>query len=574
MTVRDRVGGLESVEHAVEIGRERLVPLFGIALRRHLLFNESTRADIAHKTRVGKRCRHRRAGREGTMSDPILEMRRVSKSFFGIKALRNVDLTVYPGEIHALMGENGAGKSTLMKILSGAYTPDPGGEIRIEGKVVHIHGPFGGRAAGISIIYQELSLAPNLSVAENIYLGREISRSGLLARDVMRAGVGPILERLGADFTPSSLVAHLSMGQRQLVEIARALHARSKILIMDEPTTALSAGESERLFSLIRQLRAEGLAVIYISHRMDEVYALGDRVTVLRDGTLVGSLDKPQIRADTIVRLMVGREVSSFYKKDHDPQARPGAAVLAAVDVGDGRRVKGCSLTVYAGEVVGLAGLIGAGRTELAHLIIGASPKTSGHVEIDGRAVNVRTPGEALDAGIAYLTEDRRALGLFLDMSCLDNINLAVLGRDAKLGGILDRDKARERANTAFSALSIRAANVGVAAGGLSGGNQQKVLLSRLLATAPKVLILDEPTRGVDVGAKSEIYSIIDNLAKAGTAILVISSDLPEIIGICDRVVIMRAGRIAGELRRTTTAPLSQEDIMALATGVEQLDAS
>ncbi|HWL18645.1 MAG TPA: sugar ABC transporter ATP-binding protein [Bradyrhizobium sp.] len=508
------------------------------------------------------------------MSDPILEMRGVSKSFFGIKALRQVDLTVYAGEIHALMGENGAGKSTLMKILSGAYRPDSGGEIRIEGKPARIEGPLGGRAAGISIIYQELSLAPNLSVAENIYLGREISHLGLLAKGTMRTGVGPMLERLGADFTPSTLVAHLSMGQRQLVEIARALHASSKILIMDEPTTALSAGESERLFSLIRQLRSEGLAIIYISHRMDEVYALGDRVTVLRDGRLVGSLDKPEIRADTIVRLMVGREVSSFYKKDHDPQAGQGAPILAAVDMADGRRVKGCSLTVRAGEVVGLAGLIGAGRTELAHLIIGASPKTSGHIELEGRTVDIRTPGEALDAGIAYLTEDRKALGLFLDMSCLDNINLAVLGRDAKLGFVLDREKARDRANRAFAALGIRAANVGVTAGGLSGVNQQKLLLSRLLATTPKVLILDEPTRGVDVGAKSEIYSIIDNLAKAGTAILVISSDLPEIIGICDRVIVMRAGHIAGEIKRTETSLLNQEDIMALATGMEQLDAS
>jgi ribose transport system ATP-binding protein len=543
--------------------------LFGIALRCRLLFNEQTA--LPCKRKAGKK---HSAGEETRLSDPILEMRRVSKSFFSIKALRNVDLTVYPGEIHALMGENGAGKSTLMKILSGAYRPDPGGEIRIEGKLVRIDGPLGGRAAGISIIYQELSLAPNLSVAENIYLGREISRSGLLDRGGMRAGVGPILERLGADFTASTLVAHLSMGQRQLVEIARALHARSKILIMDEPTTALSAGESERLFALVRQLRAEGLAIIYISHRMDEVYALGDRVTVLRDGTLVGSLDKPQIRADTIVRLMVGREVSSFYKKDHDPRASRGGAVLAAVDIADGRRVKGCSVTVHAGEVVGLAGLIGAGRTELAHLIIGASPKTSGHVEIEGRAVNIRTPGEALDAGIAYLTEDRKALGLFLDMSCLDNINLAVLGRDARLGCILDRDKARDRARKAFATLGIRAADPGVPAGGLSGGNQQKVLLSRLLATAPKVLILDEPTRGVDVGAKSEIYSIIDNLAKSGTAILVISSDLPEIVGICDRVLVMRAGRIAGEIERTATSSFNQEDIMAFATGMEQLDAS
>jgi ribose transport system ATP-binding protein len=507
------------------------------------------------------------------MTGPILEMRGVSKSFFGIKALRTVDLTVHPNEIHALMGENGAGKSTLMKILSGAYRPDPGGEIRIDGEPVRIEGPLGGRAAGISIIYQELSLAPNLTVAENIYLGREVSTSGLLARGAMRVGVGPILERLGADFSPSTLVAHLSMGQRQLVEIARALHARSKILIMDEPTTALSAGESERLFALIRQLRDEGLAIIYISHRMDEVYALGDRVTVLRDGRLVGTLDKVEIRAETIVRLMVGRDVSSFYKKEHDPSARPGAPVLAAIDISDGARVKGCSLTVHAGEVVGLAGLIGAGRTELAHLIIGAARKVSGHVEIDGRAADIRTPGAALDAGIAYLTEDRKALGLFLDMSCLDNINLAMLGRDAKLGFVLDRDKARERADRFFAALGIRAANTNVPAGGLSGGNQQKVLLSRLLATTPKVLILDEPTRGVDVGAKSEIYSIIDNLAKAGTAILVISSDLPEIIGICDRVIVMRSGHIAGEISRTAASPLDQEDIMALATGMEQIDA-
>jgi ribose transport system ATP-binding protein len=364
------------------------------------------------------------------------------------------------------------------------------------------------------------------------------------------------------------------MGQRQLVEIARALHARSKILIMDEPTTALSAGESKRLFALIRQLRGEGLAIIYISHRMDEVYALGDRVTVLRDGQLVGTLEKPEIRADTIVRLMVGRDVSSFYTKDHDPKASWSTPALAAVDLADAQRVKNCSLTLHAGEVVGLAGLVGAGRTELAHLIIAAAPKISGHIELDGQSVTIRTPGEALDSGIAYLTEDRKALGLFLDMSCLDNINLAVLGKDAKLGGILDRGKARDRASRAFTALGIRAANVGVTAGSLSGGNQQKVLLSRLLATTPKVLILDEPTRGVDVRAKSEIYSIIDNLAKSGAAILVISSDLPEIIGICDRVIVMRAGYITGEIKRGPASPLSQEDIMALATGAEQLHAT
>ena len=508
------------------------------------------------------------------MSEPILEMRRVSKSFFGMKALRDVDLIAYPGEVHALMGENGAGKSTLMKVLSGAYRPDPGGEIRIEGKTARIDGPLAGRAAGISIIYQELSLAPNLTVAENIYLGRETSRSGLIARTSMRESVFPMLARLGADFAPDALVGELSIGRQQLVEIARALAAKSKILIMDEPTTALSAGETERLFALIRQLRADGLAILYISHRMDEIYRLADRVTVLRDGALVGSLDRPQIKAETIIRMMVGRDVSSFYKKEHDPSAVRGRPVLSVVDIADGQRVRGCSLTVHAGEVLGLAGLVGAGRTELAHLIFGAAPITSGEIRLESRRITIASPHESLENGIAYLTEDRKAFGLFLDMSCLYNINLGVLGHDAGLGGVVDRQKARERAKDAFSSLSIRAPGPQVTAGSLSGGNQQKVLLSRLLAASPKVLILDEPTRGVDVGAKSEIYTIIDNLAKSGVAILVISSDLPEVIGICDRVLVMKAGRIAGEAAPHSASPMTQENIMKLATGMGELDAA
>jgi ribose transport system ATP-binding protein len=508
------------------------------------------------------------------MSEPILEMRRVSKTFFGMKALRDVDLIAYPGEIHALMGENGAGKSTLMKVLSGAYRPDPGGEIRIEGMTARIDGPLAGRAAGISIIYQELSLAPNLTVAENIYLGRERSRSGLIGRASMRESVFPMLARLGADFAPDTLVGELSIGRQQLVEIARALAAKSKILIMDEPTTALSAGETERLFAIIRQLRADGLAVLYISHRMDEVYQLADRVTVLRDGALVGSLEKARIKAETIIRMMVGRDVSSFYKKEHDPGAERGRPVLSVIDIADGQRVKGCSLTVHAGEVLGLAGLVGAGRTELAHLIFGAAPMSSGEIRIEDRPATIASPHQALEAGIAYLTEDRKAFGLFLDMSCLHNINLAILARDASLGWVVDRRKARERAAQAFNSLSIRAPGPQVTAGALSGGNQQKVLLSRLLAASPKVLILDEPTRGVDVGAKSEIYTIIDNLAKSGVAILVISSDLPEVIGICDRVLVMRAGRIAGEAGPNSASPITQENIMKLATGTEALDAA
>jgi ribose transport system ATP-binding protein len=506
--------------------------------------------------------------------NPILQMRNVSKSFLGTRVLSNVDLTVYSGEIHALMGENGAGKSTLVKILSGAYTPDAGGEIAIEGRRAHIAGPHAGREAGIAIIYQELSLAPNLTVADNIYLGREVARSGLVRRTAMRSEVTPLLARLGADFTAGALVGTLSIGQQQLVEIARALHAKPKILVMDEPTTALSAGETERLFAIVRQLRDQGLAIIYITHRMEEVYELADRVTVLRDGARVASLDKVEIRADTIVRLMVGREVSSFYKKEHDPQAQRGESVLSVVDLADGARVKGCSLVLHAGEVVGLAGLVGAGRTELAHLIFGAATRTAGTVRIEDTQVDAASPREAIDAGIAYLTEDRKALGLFLDMSCLDNINLGVLARDAKPLGVLDRDKAKTRASSAFKSLAIRAASPGVEVGTLSGGNQQKVLLSRLLATQPKALILDEPTRGVDVGAKSEIYAIIDNLAKSGVAILVISSDLPEIIGICDRVIVMREGRITGEVGRGTAAAISQERIMALATGTESLHAA
>jgi ribose transport system ATP-binding protein len=508
------------------------------------------------------------------VNEPILYMRKVSKTFFGMKALSDVELIAYPSEIHALMGENGAGKSTLVKVLSGAYRPDPGGEIRIEGKAVRIDGPLAGRTAGISIIYQELSLAPNLTVAENIYLGRETSRSGLIARASMRESVSPMLGRLGADFSPDTLVGDLSISRQQLVEIARALHVKSKILIMDEPTTALSAGETETLFTIIRQLRADGLAIIYISHRMDEIYELADRVTVLRDGALVASLDRPQIKADTIIRLMVGRDVSSFYKKEHDPQAVRGRAVLSIVDVADGQRVKGCSLTIHAGEVVGLAGLVGAGRTELAHLIFGATSMTSGEIRIEDRPVAIGSPHEAIEAGIGYLTEDRKAFGLFLDMSCLYNINLGVLAHDASLGWVVDREKARARAKDAFRSLNIRAPGPSVTAGALSGGNQQKVLLSRLLAASPKVLILDEPTRGVDVGAKSEIYAIIDNLAKSGVAILVISSDLPEVIGICDRVLVMRGGRIAGEVGPHAASPITQEAIMKLATGTEQLDAA
>jgi ribose transport system ATP-binding protein len=498
----------------------------------------------------------------------ILEMRNISKTFVNLRVLKNVSLNVRAGEVHALMGENGAGKSTLMKVLSGAYRADPGGEIRIAGEPVTIEGPHAARQLGISIIYQELSLAPNLTVAENIFLGTELSRNGIIDRRAMNEATGPILARLGVGFTPQTMVGSLSMAERQLVEIARALHARSRILVMDEPTTSLSSRETEKLFELIRSLRADGLAIIYISHRMGEIYDLSDRVSVLRDGGYVGTLERADLSAERLVQMMVGRDISSFYKKEHDAHQSRGRVILRVSDMSDGRRVKHCSFDLHEGEVLGIAGLVGAGRTEFARLIYGADPRLSGTVELDGKPVSIFAPQQAVDAGIVYLTEDRKLYGLFLDMSVRENINLGVIARDSLPGGILNLKAAAKRSSDAIKSFGIRVAADVINVGALSGGNQQKVLLSRLIETNPRVLILDEPTRGVDIGAKSEIYRIIDQLVKSKMGVIVISSDLPEVVGICDRVLVMREGIIAGEVGAPGTPPISQESIGAIATGV------
>jgi ribose transport system ATP-binding protein len=491
-------------------------------------------------------------------SVPILQMRHISKTFSGMRALNDAQFTAYPGEVHALMGENGAGKSTLMKVLAGAYLADPGGEISIGGKAVTITDPLSAKSAGVAIIYQELALAPNLSVAENIYLGRETRRGPMIDRSGMAGGCADILAGLGATFGPGTLVADLSIAERQMVEIARAIHAHSRILVMDEPTTALSNRETRALFELIARLKAEGLAIIYISHRMGEVYELADRVSVLRDGAYVGTLQKGEIQPEKIVRMMVGRDISTFYKKAHSGFSA-GKPMLEVTDLADGKRVKRASFTLHQGEVLGLAGLVGAGRTELARLIYGAEPRIAGTVKLDGRAVHFRNPREATANGLVYLTEDRKGQGLFLDMT----------GRDAKWAGWLDRRHARQRADSAIKTLAIRVSGPGVEVGALSGGNQQKVLLSRLLETQPKVLLLDEPTRGVDIGAKSEIYRIIDDLARAGVAVLVISSELPEVVGICDRVVVMHEGETVGEVGGDSGVAITEQSIMALATGVK-----
>ncbi|AJJ02018.1 ABC transporter family protein [Yersinia pseudotuberculosis] len=494
---------------------------------------------------------------------PLLEMRNITKSFGKFQALKGVDLAVFSGEIHALMGENGAGKSTLMKILAGAYTTTSG-EILIEGRPWSIKGPKDALNAGISLIYQEMQLAPNLTVAENIFLGSELSRGGLVQRKEMVMQTQAVIDRLGAQFKASDLVMGLTIAEQQQVEIARALHRNSRILVMDEPTAALSTRETHRLFELILRLRDEGMAIIYISHRMAEVYELSDRVSVLRDGQYVGSLMRANLNANELVRMMVGRPLSDLFNKERDIPL--GHLRLNVHHLTDGAKVQAVSLQVRSGEIVGLAGLVGAGRSELAQLIFGVRKATGGTIEIDGVPLVIHSPREAIRHGIGFLTENRKEQGLFLELAAQDNITMATLERDACYG-LLDRKKARAISDDAINRLNIRVPHAQVRAGGLSGGNQQKLLISRWVAISPRILILDEPTRGVDVGAKSEIYRIMSQMAREGVAILMISSELPEVVGMSDRVYVMHEGRIAGELHHDD---ITQENIMTLATGVTE----
>ena len=481
----------------------------------------------------------------------------LTKSFPGVRALDGVDFELHRGEIHALVGENGAGKSTLIRLLGGAEVPDRG-EIRLEGEPLPQGDPLAARRRGISIVYQELTLVPELSVADNMFLGRERGRA-LLRRGEMGCAAQALLDGLGATFSAAARVRSLSLAQQQLVEIARALLGESRVLILDEPSAVLSGPELQRLFDALRDLRSRGLGVVYISHRLEEVLALADRVTVLRDGRRVAVAPVAGLDRSQLIRWMVGRDVSEEFPRR---APAPGPIVLEARHLASAPRFADVSLSVRQGEVVGLFGLVGAGRTSVGLALFGAL-ESQGGLRLEGRPVRFRSPAEAIAAGLGYVTEDRKARGLFPLLGAGENITLSYLRTFTRLG-LLSASRERAAAAAAARDLDLRAADLDQRAATLSGGNQQKLLLARYLLRPRKLLILDEPTRGIDVGARAEIYGLISRLTSQGLAILMISSDLTEVLGMADRVVVMHEGLTVGELSRPKATP---ERVMELATG-------
>jgi ribose transport system ATP-binding protein len=475
-----------------------------------------------------------------------------------------VETRVSLAEVLALIGENGAGKSTLMKILGGIYQPDAGA-LRVNGTPVRLGGARDAERLGISLIHQELNLAEHLDVAGNIFLGREPTWGGPLGLLSPRvyADARHITDRLGLHCSLRQRVADLTVGQQQLVEIARALSMRSRLLILDEPTSSLTATETERLFAVLRQLRAEGMSMVFISHRLKEVEEIGDRVVVLRDGRNAGELSRDEINHDNMVRLMVGRELQQFYERQHSAEGDRRRAVLEVRDLRWRPGQEPIGFRLYPGEIVGMAGLIGSGRTELAETIFGARPKVSGQVLVDGRPVAITHPAHAIGAGLFLIPEDRRLQGLILADTIKHNISRPSLDKVSVLG-LIHGGRERELAASMVGRLRVRTPGVDQVVGLLSGGNQQKVVLAKWLVRTARVLIFDEPTRGIDVGAKREIYALMDQLARDGLAVLMISSDLEEVLGISDRVLVMHEGRLVGELPRTR---LSEVAVMSLATG-------
>lgn len=492
------------------------------------------------------------------MTTPILTMRHISKRFDMTQALDDVSLDLYPGEIHALLGENGAGKSTLIKIMTGIYHPDQG-EISLDGRPIAIHNSVEAQTHGIAAIHQEPMIFPDLNVAENIFISHR-DRGPILRWGKMYRAAEDILAKLDIKLDVRSQARGLTLAAQQAVEIAKAISLQVRILIMDEPTASLSAHEVSQLFKLAQTLREQGVAILFISHRIEEVFEIADRITILRDGKLISSMLRNEVTPEGAIRDMVGREIEEYFAKS---QIQPGGALIAVSGLGKAHAFSDINFAVHRGEVLGFAGLVGARRTDVGLALFGIEPADSGEIRLDGQLVKIRSPEQALQLGIAYMTEDRRQLGLTMPMSMAANISLPML-REYTAFGLVNQSAESATAEGYRQRLSIRTPSVHLEAAKLSGGNQQKVVLSKWLNTRPQLLILDEPTRGIDVGAKAEVHHIINDLAAQGLGIILISSDLPEVLAMSDRILVMREGRQMGIFSREEA---TQEAILTAAMG-------
>ncbi|ACX66120.1 MULTISPECIES: sugar ABC transporter ATP-binding protein [Bacillales] len=496
------------------------------------------------------------------MSEWLIQMEGIMKEFPGVLALNNCRFDLRAGEVHALMGENGAGKSTLMKILTGVYQKDAG-TIEFKGQPVELSNPKAAQDAGISMIHQELNLAPDLTVAQNIFIGREPRRKLRLFLDdrALHRQVKELFERMGLDMDPSIKVSELTVAKQQMVEIAKALSYNADVLVMDEPTAALSETEIEDLFRIIRQLRESGVGIVYISHRMDEIKRITDRITVMRDGQYIDTVSTAEVTTQDIISKMVGRQIYETSKPERTAGERE--TVLEVIGLNQGRNLKDINLTLKKGEILGIAGLVGAGRTELARAIFGADRIQSGEIRVHGRKVTIKGPHDAVRQGIGYLSEDRKRYGCVVDLDVKSNVAIASYGSFLRPGGWMNTARIREQAEDMVSRLKVKTPHVDQEVKFLSGGNQQKVVIGKWLTRDCDILIFDEPTRGIDVGAKSEIYRLLNDLAAQGKSIIMISSELPEILRMSHRILVMCEGRITGELDHEEA---TQESIMHLAT--------
>lgn len=493
------------------------------------------------------------------MEELLIKMENISKEFPGVKALKNVNFELRKGEVHALAGENGAGKSTLIKILSGVYGKDSG-KIYFEGREVEINSPKEAQELGISVIHQELNLCLHLTVAQNIFLGREFIKNKIIDEKKQNEEARKILEKLNVSIDPTEYVKNLSVSQQQMVEIAKAISMEAKVIIMDEPTSAISEGETEELFKVIEELKKQGKAIIYISHRLEELNRIVDRITILRDGEHIITANFKDLTIDDIIRYMVGRKLEEKYPRI---PAHRGKKVLEVRGLSQGTRLKDISFELYEGEILGFAGLVGAGRTEVARAIFGVDKFDEGEILINGKKVDIESPIDAIRNGLAYVPEDRKATGLALNLSVLSNLTLATVDNVVNGLGVINSTKEKNTGQKLVRDLKIKTPSLSQRVKNLSGGNQQKVIVGRWLLREPQVYIFDEPTRGIDVGAKIEIYNILNNLKQQGKGIIIISSELPEILGITDRVVVMCEGRITAILETSET---TQEEIMYYAT--------